>query len=101
MVGLSSRVAGMRILCLDEEANEQGLRHSIQSQWTFHEKQALLKEYLARPSSVERRRTVGAIGYKEWCLGLHLVSQEVGGLDHLETCREIKGVKRCEGTRTM
>ena len=79
---------------------EQGLTHSI-SQWTFREKKELLREYIGRSASVNRRRLDGSLGYKEWCLALHLVSQEVGGLDHLEACREIKGVKRCEGTRTM
>jgi len=79
---------------------EQGLTVSL-SQWSHTEKQALLRDYLHRPAAIQSRRDHGALRYKEWCLALHLISQEVGGLDHLEACREIKGVKRCEGTRTM
>ena len=41
------------------------------------------------------------MSYKEWCLALHMISEDVGGLDHLESCSAIKGVIRCEGMRTM
>jgi hypothetical protein len=68
---------------------------------TYRERFNLLKEYLSREKSVKRRRETGALSYKEWCLALQLISEDVGGLDHLESCSAIKGVKRCDGMRTM
>ena len=69
--------------------------------WTTEERKELLREYLARPSSRERRLRTGALSYKEWCLALHIISEDSGGIGHLESCQAIKGVKRCEGMRTM
>lgn len=61
----------------------------------------MLKEYLHRQRSLQRRQKTGALTYKEWCLALHIIGEDVGGLNHLESCSAIKGVKRCDGMRTM
>lgn len=61
----------------------------------------MLSELLGRKESLERRQKTGAMSFQEWCLALHLIGEDVGGLNHLESCSAIKGVKRCEGMRTM
>ena len=84
----------------DEEEQEMGLTATVVA-WTTEERKALLREYLARPASASRRARTGALSFKEWCLALHIISEDSGGIGHLESCQAIKGVKRCEGMRTM
>jgi hypothetical protein len=84
----------------DEEQQEMGLTATVVA-WTPEERKELLREYLARPTSASRRARTGALSYKEWCLALHIISEDSGGIGHLESCQAIKGVKRCEGMRTM
>jgi len=85
---------------VDEEPREMGLASTIMS-WTGQERKELLREYLNRPASIARRLKTGAISYKEWCLALQVVSEDSGGVSSLENMSAIKGVKRCDGMRTM
>ena len=84
----------------DEEPREMGVTATVMS-WSAQERRELLREYLHRPASVARRAQKGAISYKEWCLALHVISEDSGGVSSLETMNAIKGVKRCDGMRTM
>lgn len=84
----------------DEEPQEMGLTATVGA-YSESECKALLREYLHRRRSVERREKTGAMSYKEWCLALRLISEDSGGVSALESQQAIKGVKRCDGRRTM
>lgn len=69
--------------------------------YTEQECKAWLRRYLQGPRSVERRATTGTLSYREWCLALRLLAEDLGGVDVLEKQQAIKGVKRCDGMRLM
>ena len=84
----------------EEERLEMGLTATVM-EYTEKECKELLRGYLSRLRSVERRGATGGISYREWCVALRLIAEDVGGVGELEKQHAIKGVRRCDGTRAM
>ena len=62
----------------DEERLEMGLTATVM-EYTERECKELLRGHLSRARSIKRRETSGGMSYREWCVALRLITEDVGG----------------------